>query len=353
MLNKIKPLHIASHIIGLDQPCFIAAEIGLNHNGDMDLARKSIDAAASAGANGVKFQNYITEDFLENKNLTYTYINDGKEIIESQWSMFKRCELAEAQLKELKSYCDQVGVIFFSTPTGKSGIQVLKDMDSALIKNGSDLLTNLDLIRCMAECGIPTVLSTGMSTEVEIADAVDAFRMAGGHDLILLHCTSSYPTPSNEINLKRIAVLAETYNCLSGFSDHSEGVLAAVGARALGACFIEKHFTLNKNLSGPDHRFSADPEEFKELVKAVRMIEDAMGTSIVKPTTSELLSRASFRLSCTLKVNLKANSTIQREDIIFLRPGTGIPPGDFNALVGRKIKYDLPKGHTFNWDDFK
>lgn len=351
--NQIKLLQIASRTTGHDQPCFIAAEIGLNHNGDMDLARRSIDAAAASGANGVKFQNYATSDFLLTDKLTYTYWNNGREITESQWKIFERCELTDAQLKELKQHCDRVGVVFFSTPTSEAGVRALENLDCALIKNGSDYLTNLDLIRCMAATGKLTVLSTGMATVAEIEDAVSAFRLAGGQHLILLHCTSSYPTPPDEINLKRIPVLATTFSCPSGFSDHSEGSVAAVGARVLGACFIEKHFTLDKNLPGPDHRFSADPMQFREMVNAVRAIELAMGSSQLGPTTSEAQGRISFRLSCLSAENLAAGTPLQSRHIVYRRPGTGIPPSHSDALLGRLLKRAVSRGHVFTWDDLE
>jgi len=346
-------ISIASQRIGSEQPCFIAAEIGLNHNGDMELARKSIEAAAAAGANGVKFQNYATSDFLLDETLTYTYHNKGEEITESQWAMFKRCELSEAQLKELKIHCEKLGVVFFSTPTSEAGVNTLERLDSALIKNGSDYLTNLELIRYMAATGKPTVLSTGMAAIGEIDDAVNAFREAGGRDLILLHCTSSYPTPPHEINLKRIPVLAQTFGCISGFSDHSEGSSAAIGARVMGACFIEKHFTLDNELPGPDHRFSANPGQFRELVNAVRSVEAAMGSGQLGPTPSESLGRKSFRLSCRAIVDLAPGTHLHRQHIAYMRPGTGIPPKHVDQLLGLQLKRSVPRGHIFTWEDFK
>jgi N-acetylneuraminate synthase/N,N'-diacetyllegionaminate synthase len=353
MSNQNKLIQISGLNLGPDQPCFIAAEIGLNHNGDMELAFKSIEAAADAGADGVKFQNYATADFLQDGTLTYTYQNHGKEITETQWEMFKRCELSVAQLEELKNHCDRVGVVFFSTPTSEMGVKILESLDVGLIKNGSDYLTNLDLIRCMASTGKLTVLSTGMATVAEIGDAVDAYRHAGGRDLMLLHCTSSYPTPPGEINLRRIPVLAQTFGCPSGFSDHSEGNTAAVGARVLGACFIEKHFTLDKSLPGPDHFFSADPTEFRELVNAVRTVEAAMGTTQLGPTQSESLGRVSFRLSCLSTDDLAAGTTLERKHIAFRRPGTGIPPNQVEALMGLKLKRAISRGHILSWGDFK
>ena len=338
---------------GLNFPCFIAAEIGLNFNGDINLAFKMIEAAAEAGADGVKFQNYRTEDFLIDDKLSYTYFNNGCQIIESQWDLFKRCELKEEQLKALKFHCDKVGIEFFSTPTSINGIKVLEDLDVSIIKNGSDFLTNLALIRCMAKTGKMTVLSTGMATIGEIDDAVQEFKNAGGRDLILLHCTSAYPTPPSEVNLNRIPILAKTFGCLSGFSDHTEGIASAIGAVIKGACFIEKHFTLDNSLPGPDHRFSANPDQLRELVKGVRTAELALGSCNLGPTNSELSGRENFRLSCLSAIDLEAETTLKPVHIAIMRPGTGISPKHLNQLIGMTTKKKISRGHIFSWEDFK
>jgi N-acetylneuraminate synthase/N,N'-diacetyllegionaminate synthase len=346
-------ISVAGRMIGPSHPCFIAAEIGLNHNGDMDLAFRSIEAAAAAGADGVKFQSYSTDDFLADDTLTYTYQSQGCEITESQREMFKRCELNDSQLAELKAHCDHVGVVFFSTPTSASGVAALAKLGAPLVKNGSDFLTHLELIRHMANTEMLAVLSTGMATVAEVDDAVRAFRQAGGTNLLLLHCTSSYPTPPAEVNLRRIPVLSETFDCLSGFSDHSEGIAAAVGARVLGACFIEKHFTLDRDLPGPDHRFSSDPAEFGELVRAVRMVEQALGSGQLGPTQSESQGRTGFRLSCVATEDLSEGTVLRQEHMAFRRPGIGMPPKLSSSIVGMELKRPVARGAAFVWEDFK
>ena len=195
--------------------CFLIAEVGINHNGDLELAKKMIAEAALCGADAVKFQNYKTVDFIADRELTYTYKSQGREVTESQYDLFKRCELSLSDLYALKSHCDQEGVQFLSTPTSDIGIAELLEVGSSWIKNGSDYLGNLPLIRSMAQTGVSTILSTGMATEEEISDAVDAFRTAGGHDLTLLACTSTYPTPPESLNLRRIHTLAQKYSCPS------------------------------------------------------------------------------------------------------------------------------------------
>ena len=177
---RMKVVRIGKRLVGEGQSCFLAAEVGINHNGDMDLARRSIDAAADAGADAVKFQNYRTEDFISDRSLTHEYVSQGKTVVESQYDMFKRCELGPAQLRELSEHCNRRGVVFFSTPTSENGIQELVELGVPLLKNGSDYLVNLPLIRAMARTGLPTVISTGMATQDEVKDGVEAFRGAGG-----------------------------------------------------------------------------------------------------------------------------------------------------------------------------
>jgi N-acetylneuraminate synthase/N,N'-diacetyllegionaminate synthase len=348
----MKPIAVGkTRKIGTGQPCFLVAEIGINHNGDMDLAHREIDAASASGADGVKFQNYHTEGFVSDRSLTYEYISQGETVVESQYDMFKRCELRPESLRELRQHCEERGVVFFSTPMDEEGVAELVREGVTLLKNGSDCLGHLPLIRCMARTGLPTVISTGMATREDIDDAVQAFRDAGGRDLILLHCTSAYPTPAADVNLRKIPALAEAYDCLVGFSDHTDGIVAAVGAVTLGACFIEKHFTLDKNLPGPDHRFSADPGEFRALVDAVRFLEMAMGTAEVGFTPSEAVNRRGARLSCAARHDLSAGHILLLEDIAFQRPGTGLPPKMIAELVGKQLTRDVRSGSLFEVAD--
>ena len=344
-------IQIENKLIGKGQPCFIAAEIGINHNGDMNLPKLMIDAAIECGADAVKFQNYYTEDFILNRDLKYTYISMDKEITESQFEMFKRYELNFDQLELLKNYCDKNGILFFSTPTSKKGIEDLLKLKVRLLKNGSDLLVNLPLIKEMAKTGIPTILSTGMALVSEIDEAVRAFEEEEGKELILLHCTSSYPTPNEEVNLNKLESLKKVFDYPVGFSDHTSGIEAAISSIALGCNFIEKHFTLDKTLPGPDHRFSSDPYEFKQLVSGIRKVEAMLGTSKIGPTTSEKLGRNGFRLSCALSKDLAKGDIITENDIVFLRPASGLHPRFSESLINRKIKTSKLKGQFINFTD--
>jgi N,N'-diacetyllegionaminate synthase len=346
-------IRVGDRVIGTSAPCFVAAEIGINHNGDVALARRMIDAAAESGADAVKFQNYRTEDFLSDRSLSYEYLSNGKTVVESQFDMFKRCELRPEDLITLARHCESRGVIFFSTPTSEAGIADLARAGAPLLKNGSDYLVHLPLIRAMARSTLPTVLSTGMATIDEIEDAVNAFREAGGRELVLLHCTSAYPTPDQDANLRKIPTLASTFGCPVGFSDHTWGTVAAAGAITLGACFIEKHFTIDRGLPGPDQRFSSDPAEFRALVDTVRRVEACLGTPIVGPTSSEAEGRKNYRLSCVAATDLESGRVLQAGDIAFRRPAGGFPPKLADRLHGRRLAGAVKIGHPFSEADFR
>jgi N,N'-diacetyllegionaminate synthase len=329
------------------QYTLLVAEVGINHNGNLDLARRSIEYAALAGANAVKFQNYRTEEFLSDRTLSYEYISQGKKVVESQFDMFKRCELKREWLPALKETSDQNGVLFLSTPMGEEGLQDLISIAVPMLKNGSDCLQHIPLIRSMAQTGLPTIISTGMATFDEIREAVEAYREAGGKDLILMHCTSAYPAPPADVNLRRIPLLAKAFTCPVGLSDHSAGIVAALGSVALGARMIEKHFTVDRNLPGPDQRFSADPAEFKLLVDSVRELEACLGSEVIAPAGSERQGRGEFRLSCVASRDLPVGHVLTQEDIAFRRPGYGLPPKAITKLLGRTVPKSVKNGYMF------
>ncbi|HZT87590.1 MAG TPA: N-acetylneuraminate synthase family protein [Stellaceae bacterium] len=339
-------------MIGPGRPCFIAAEIGINHNGDLDLAHRTIDAARRAGADAVKFQNYRTEDFVRDRSLTYTYRSGGREVTEAQYDLFKRCELDRDALAALFRHCRDIGLIPFTTPTSEAGIADAQAAGAALLKNGSDYLTHLPLIRAMARSGATTILSTGMATLAEIDDAVRAFRGAGGRSLVLLHCVSAYPAPPASVNLRKIPALAAAFDCPVGFSDHTEGIVAAAAAVALGAVMVEKHFTLDRALPGPDHWFSSDPAEFAELVAAIRTAEAALGQARLGPCPEEAEMRGLARLSCVAARDLPCGHVLGSDDIAFARPGCGLPPKGADWLRERRLARNVAAGHVFASADF-
>lgn len=349
---ELKSTKNGGRLVGPTQRTCIVAEIGINHNGDMELARESILAAAESGADSVKFQNYKTEDFITDRDLIFEYRSQGKYTQEPQYDMFKRCELNLDQLAYLKEQCDSAGVLFHSTPTSIEGIHDLQEIGCNILKNGSDYLTNLRLIRAMGETGLMTMLSTGMATLSEIDEAVRIFRETGNENLMLLHCTSAYPTPPEDVNLSRLRVLRDAFGVEVGFSDHTNGTSAAVGATMLGARWIEKHFTLSKDLAGPDHWFSMDPPELRVLVDSVREAEKMMGSSAIAPTPSEVLGRRAFRLSCVAVRDLEPGVRLQSADITFQRPGDGISPIHDKLLTGLRLTRAIKKGQQFKKEHF-
>lgn len=349
----MKPIRIGTRAVGSGAPCFIVAELAINHNGDLELARRMIDAAVEAGADAVKFQNYRTEDFVSDRLSVYQYFSRGSTIVESQYEMFKRCEVSPDRLRALKEHADARRVVFFSTPTSLETLADVTSLGVPVLKNGSDFLGHLPLIQAMAETGLPAILSTGMATLAEIDEAVRAFRERGNDQLILLHCTSAYPTPPGDVHLRKIPTLAQVFGCPTGLSDHTRGIVAALGAVALGACCIEKHFTLDRNLPGPDHWFSSDPEEFRELVMAIRMLERSLGESRIRPAESELEGRREYRLSCAAERPLEKGQLLEEKDIAFRRPGSGVPPSQMHYLIGRRLVRDVGHGHVFTPEDLE
>ena len=342
---------INNRVIGDDQPVFIIAEVGINHNGDINKAREMIDVALEAGVDAVKFQTFKADEFVGDKEETYTYTSQGKDVTESMYEMFKRYEFTKEQFIELSDYCKSKGIVFFSTPQNVSDLNVLLEIGVPCIKVGSDDLTNIPLMKKYVEAGLPMIISTGMSYLDEVGETVLAiYKQAQG--LGILHCVSSYPTQTDELNLKRIRTLKEQFPfAVIGFSDHSIGSHAAVTAVSLGAKIFEKHFTLDHNLPGPDHRFSADPKELKELVQAIRDTEVALGEKNLIPSKKEEEMRLLARRSIAVSKDLDEGHIIQEEDLTMMRPGTGLMPREKDSVIGRKLVRSVTKNELIDWKD--
>jgi len=330
---------------------YIIAEIGINHNGDYGLAEKMVIEAANRGVNAVKFQNFRTEDFIFDQSLSLTYQSQGKKITESMWELFKRTEMKKGWVPKLKNLCDHLNIDFLSTPTSVLGIQELVHAGVKMLKNGSDYLTHVALLEEMGKTCLPVIVSTGMANGSEIKDAIEAIRKGGGSQIILLHCTSVYPTPPDEVNLMRMVSLRETFKTRVGFSDHTIGFLPAVQAVTLGACVIEKHFTLDHNLPGPDHWFSLDPKELKEFVMNIRNAEQNMGNPVIEPAKSERNSCQDFKLSIRVKHDMNAGEEIHLNVLTVAKPGDGLPPKEISNLIGRRLSKNILKGAALTFDD--
>jgi N-acetylneuraminate synthase/N,N'-diacetyllegionaminate synthase len=332
-------IKIGDKLIGDGLPCFIIAEAGVNHNGDVNLAKKLIDVAKAAGADAVKFQTFKAENVV-----TKNY---------PQYEMLKKLELSEDDFRELAEYSKEKNIIFLSSPFCIDSVDLLDKIGVPAFKIASGEITNLPLLKYVSSKGKPIILSTGMATLGEIEDALENIRSNGVKDVILLHCITSYPTKIEDINLKAIQTLKCAFKLPVGFSDHTREIIVPVAAAALGACVVEKHLTLDRKMPGPDHKASLEPHEFKEMVKAIRDIEKALGDGIKKPTEEEERIKKVVRRSIVAKVNISKGSTITKEMIALKRPGTGICPKYYNRIIGKKATRNIEADELINWDDVK
>ncbi len=337
--------------IGENQPCFIIAETGINHNGDMALAKRMIDAAKDCRVDAVKFQTFKAEEFISDRNQTYTYRTQGRIVRESMYEMFKRYEFNKKEFAELAGYCRKKRIIFLSTPQNLPDLEVLLEIGIPAVKVGSDDLTNIPLLEAYAKVGLPMIVSTGMAYLPEISAAVKTISRFN-RELALLHCVSSYPAELKEVNLCRLGSLKLKFpGTVIGYSDHTMGAIVPFAAAAMGAKIIEKHFTLDRDLLGPDHRFSAEPGELKVLVAGIRDIERAFGEPEFRPSANEQKMRLSCRRSVVAARNILKGSLITMNDLVFKRPGIGIPPGQVNSVVDRKALVNIAKDHLIRKEE--
>lgn len=349
-MSKTKTMQIGTRAVGVGQPVFIIAEAGVNHNGDMMLAKKLIDAAADAGADAVKFQTFTPEELVSEiaPQATYQVENTGKE--ESQIAMLRGLVLPHKEHLVLKKYTEEKGLVFLSTPFSILDADFLETLGIVAYKIPSGELTNLPFLAHVAKKGKPIILSTGMGTLEEVREAVDVLKKSGASDIALFHCTSEYPAPPADINLRAMQTLSSEFGLPTGLSDHSEGICVAVAATALGACLVEKHFTLDRTLPGPDHKASLEPRELKEMIRCIRVVEQALGSSEKKPTKGELDTARVARKSIVAHRDITASTLITPEDIYIVRPGTGIPPKHFDKVVGKTAKQTITRGTPLQWD---
>jgi N,N'-diacetyllegionaminate synthase len=332
-LMVVRAIQLGNRKIGPAEPVLVIAEAGVNHNGDMGLARKLIEAAAAAGADVIKFQSFETEEIIVPQAPKAGYQMAGGGAAESQYQMLKALELSGEQQAELMACCRQAGIMFLSTPYDSRSVELLKSLGAPGYKIASTDTTNLPVLEYVARQGLPVLLSTGMCDMAEVAEAVGAL---GDTPLALLHCTSEYPAPVEESNLGVIAGLAARFECPVGFSDHTRGMEVAGWAVAAGACIIEKHLTLDRALPGPDHAASVEPGELAELVRLVRRVEAARGDGHKRAMPSELRNKPVMQKSLVARKPLAAGEVIAADSITCKRPGTGLQPRLWAEVVGRK-----------------
>jgi N,N'-diacetyllegionaminate synthase len=343
-----RTIPVGDHQIG-GARCFVIAEAGVNHNGDLGLAGRLVDAAADAGADAVKFQTFRTAALVSAAAPKARYQVETTGGGESQQAMLARLELSAAAHAALKAHAARRSLVFFSTPFDEASADLLEGLGVALFKVPSGEVTNLPLLRHVAAKGRPVLLSTGMCTLDEVAVAVATVRAAGDPPLAILHCVSAYPAPAEDTNLKAMDTLRERFGCPVGLSDHSLGIEIALAAVARGAALLEKHLTLDRTLPGPDHRASLEPADFAALVRGVRAVESALGDGVKRPMPSELDTRAVARRSLVAARALPAGHRIRPGDIAIKRPGTGISPAELDRVVGRTLTRDVAADDLLDW----
>jgi N,N'-diacetyllegionaminate synthase len=304
----------------------IIAEAGVNHNGSIDTAMKMVDAAKVAGADCIKFQTFIAENLVSKNAEKADYQKKTTALGESQLDMLKKLELSFEQFVELKNYCEIKRIDFLSTAFDFESIEFLKELDLRIWKIPSGEITNLPYLIKIARIGKPVILSTGMSTDTDISAAIDVLKENGAGEITLLHCTTEYPALLSHVNLKAMNAIGERFGVPAGYSDHTTGFEVAIAAAALGASVIEKHFTLDRKMKGPDHASSLEPDELMAMVSAVRKVEQALGVGEKRPSLEEMKIRQAARKSITAKCSILKGELFTPENLTVKRPGTGISP---------------------------
>ena len=341
------------------QPVFIIAEAGVNHNGSDELAIQLVEAAARCGVNAVKFQTFSAEKLVRPgaEKAEYQKRETGAG---DQFSMLKALEMSPELHRRLMARCQELNIEFMSTPFDEAAADFLLALGMQRIKVPSGEITNIPFLEFLAAKGVPLIVSTGMATLEEIQAAVAtiaATRSKASMDgplkdaLTILHCTSNYPAQYFDVNLRAMRTIAEETGCPVGYSDHTLGIAVSTAAVALGARVIEKHFTLDRDLPGPDHRASLTTDELAAMVQQIRAVEQALGSAVKEPTASELPVRELVRRSVTTVRALRIGEVVRAEDVVLLRPGNGIRPAELGAVAGRTALIDIPAGTTLQWPD--
>ena len=356
-LRKETPAHVFNTEVRLgdtsvvyNAPAYIIAEIGLNHNGSVVLAKQLIDAAVAAGASAVKFQSYRAENRLSTEVKENRYAEELVDTEESTFAMLKRLEFGVKEHEELFAYAREVGIPVFSTPFDIENVELLESLGTPFYKISSMDVLNLPLIKRVAQTGKPIIMSTGMSSMAQIDDAVEVVKNAGNKNLILLQCVSSYPASFEDMNLRTMKTLHRAFGVPVGFSDHTIGLTASMTALALGATVIERHFTLDRFMEGPDHILSSDPKEMKELVRLSRAIPKIKGSAQKNIVGSEVETINKFKKGLYAKVAIAKGQIITSKMLTIKGPGGAIMPKFMDMVVGRTAKEAIPADYPILWD---
>lgn len=344
-----------------NQHTFVIAEAGVNHNGSVSLALQLVDAAKAAGADAVKFQAYGAERLAARSAPMADYQKASRggnrapaaqrEAEDTQLAMLKELELGAAEFARIAEYCNEVGLTFLASPFDEAAVDMLAGLSVSPMKIPSGELTNLPLLRHIGALHCPVILSTGMSWLAEVEAAVRVLQEAGSSNITLLHCVTQYPTPPDQVNLRAMTTLATAFGLPVGYSDHTEGIDIAIAAVALGATVIEKHLTLDATLPGPDHSSSLEPDQFGGMVRAIRNVELALGDGRKRPAPIEVPNIVVARKSLVSARDLAAGQRLQAGDVVFKRPGSGIPPHELERVVGRTMATDVGADQVIGWED--
>ncbi|KYH34823.1 N,N'-diacetyllegionaminic acid synthase [Clostridium tepidiprofundi DSM 19306] len=350
----MKEFTILNKNIGGNSPVFIVAEIGANHNGNVELAKKMVKVAADCGVDAVKFQTYTSEELLADKDRIITWGNEEYRKSEPIGEMFDRLALPRKVHKEVFDYARRLGVIPFSTPFSVEGLHFLESLGVPCVKVAASDVNFLDMLKEISKINKPVMLSLGKCTLSEADRAISTLLNGGCDKIVIMHCVSQYPSPMNEMNLKVIESLKVLYpECIIGFSDHSVGITATLGAVALGAKVIEKHFTLDRKMLGPDHWFSMDPTDMKDLVTEIRNLEVAMGHPRKRVLECELDEKLKSTRSLVLRKSIKEGERITEDHLKMLRPGWGIQPYDKEKIIGMRVNRNLETNTVLKWEYLK
>ena len=331
----------------------VIAEIGVNHNGDLDLAKEMLMAAAEAGADAIKFQTFSADRLVNPSTPKVAYQNSHTDPSESHYDMIKRLELSRDDHFRLKDACNDVSVEFLSTPYDVESAQFLiEELGVDMLKSASADLVDLELHSKFAESGVPSIVSVGMASMSEIEDVVQLYDLAGNEDIILLHCVSNYPCSYASLNLNVITTLKNTFGCPVGFSDHSVGYQASMLAVGLGSKIVEKHFTIDKTLPGPDQKASSNPVEFKELVSNIRLAQEILGSGEKSMQEEELAMARVSRKSLHYASSLEVGTLLNKEHFVLMRPGSGLLARELSSVIGRKLVRSVDQHKLVDIADF-
>ncbi|MFC1991137.1 N-acetylneuraminate synthase family protein [Chloroflexota bacterium] len=344
----MKKLRVGERWVGEGEPTYIIAEIGSNFDGDLEQAKKLIDLAKNVGADAAKFQSFLPEKIIARKGF------QAKSSFQANWKkpvydVYDAATFPREWHRQIAEYCQKIGIHFLSSPYDREAVDLLEEIGVPAFKVGSGDITFIQLIDYIAKKGKPIILATGASSLGEVEEAINAIRATGNEDIILLQCITNYPSPFKDANIRAMVTLKETFQVPVGYSDHSPRNIVPLGAVALGACLIEKHFTFDKTKEGPDHSFAMDVSEMAAMIRDIRSLEAALGSPIKRLISAETETAIIQRRSLFASVDIPAGTVITSEMLEPLRPATGILPKYMNLVIGRKAEVDIPEGEPITW----